>query len=670
VYEEVYWIILVQARARGNFVRQYVKARCECATFVQSIYRGYHARCFKSKSLQAVCKAQAQWRAYKIRTSFQFIVVDIIIAQSVARRWVAQRNFAAMKEDAYNGAATKIQAEWRGYSTWTDFQRVKAAVRVQALWRGALDRQSYQRYRAATQIQSLWRGFQAYTDYIFSLVDILNAQRTARRWLAIRETRKLREESAAGVIQKHYRRHTAQVNMLCDLVNIIMAQSFARRYLARCLAASIRQERLEIKLEREQAATRIQALTRGSFQRATFAKEKAVVKIQACWRGFWLCSHFIIMRYEASRLQAVLRGKIQQRMYNMQLGCIIMIQSTVRRHLTLTKTRNMKLDMTVKNSAALRLREVNACKHIQFWWRLVMDCRKEKKAALIIERFFIMVKAEVDREIKRAQEKRERRKQKKKEKKSEDQELEKAWLSILDDSGSLASLGSRSVGSKSVGSKSIGSKSVGSKADGTQSQLQTISSGASSAGKPSGTPTAKTPSPRSENKKAVRHRASSPTMRLVMRHDAEYDSPRPIERSHTTLKSKSLLDDETSFSDTSSKAERYRVMYGLKSAPNRQSKLDHFSDDDSRSGMSSFEVARHDSQLQPPMARMKSHMSTLSRYPRRPPSPATPRMEKSPRHAKILVMDPYPDYARSAKQGLLTAEEDEDIELGDEFGLI
>jgi hypothetical protein len=49
------------------------------------------------------------------------------------------------------------------------------------------------------------------------------------------------------------------------------------------------------------------------------------------------------------------------------------------------------------------MRGIWAANRIQFWWRVVLDCRKEKHAALVIERFFLMVKREVDMEIARVQ---------------------------------------------------------------------------------------------------------------------------------------------------------------------------------------------------------------------------------------------------------------------------
>ena len=65
-----------------------------------------------------------------------------------------------------------------------------------------------------------------------------------------------------------------------------------------------------------------------------------------------------------------------------------------------------------------------------------MECRKEKKAALVIERFFLMIKAEIELEILRCkkmkQAKRQRRHRKKRE--PDDKLLERAWPNTIDSS--------------------------------------------------------------------------------------------------------------------------------------------------------------------------------------------------------------------------------------------
>ena len=120
---------------------------------------------------------QAHWRRYLAQMSYQFDVIDIIIVQSVARRWrtfcllaavrlqcwartvIAQREFderwALHDEHVRREDATRIQARWRCHRARTALVEYLAAVRLQSQLR-------YLIYRSATKIQASWRGFMSY----------------------------------------------------------------------------------------------------------------------------------------------------------------------------------------------------------------------------------------------------------------------------------------------------------------------------------------------------------------------------------------------------------------------------------------------------------------------------------------------------------------------------
>lgn len=166
---------------------------------------------------------------------------------------------------------------------------------------------------------------------------------------------------------------------------------------------------------------------------AQIHRNKAAKAIQKTWRGFWAYSHFIIVQYECTRIQAVARGRLARRKFNLKLGCAILIQAHMRRCLARKRAIRKILFETVQFSKLRELRERNAALRIQFWWRIVLDWMKEKKAALVIERFFIAVKAEVDREVVKrrlrkvaSKERREARAMK-----GEEHLLERAWLKTL-----------------------------------------------------------------------------------------------------------------------------------------------------------------------------------------------------------------------------------------------
>jgi hypothetical protein len=168
-FDTVYRIILLQAKARGNIERDRAKRDKE------------------ELRNQAASLCQAWWRCLWARTRYQFLIVDIIIAQNAFRRWRAQ-----------------CESKSRLHS---------------------------KRSNSARKIQAAWRGFQGYTDYLFSLVDIVVLQRTARQWIAKRRVGAICREIAATCIQAHFRRHKAQMFLLCEFVDIILVQVSVKRLL-------------------------------------------------------------------------------------------------------------------------------------------------------------------------------------------------------------------------------------------------------------------------------------------------------------------------------------------------------------------------------------------------------------------------------------------------------
>ena len=190
------------------------------------------------------------------------------------------------------------------------------------------------------------------------------------------------------------------------------------------------------------------------------------------------------MQYETVRIQSLLRSKIARTQFNLQLGCCILIQAVVRMHLSRERARLLKYYQTILSGqstgrletqaakliqgswryslrmellryeaslaiqAAFRrymylqkqrqqvsdfaqieaFREGLSAKRIQFWWRVVMECRRERKAALVIERFFLMIKAEIEREIQRVEQRKSTRSKHRREqrkKRSEESLLER-----------------------------------------------------------------------------------------------------------------------------------------------------------------------------------------------------------------------------------------------------
>jgi IQ calmodulin-binding motif len=98
-------VIIVQSVWRRNLAREYSADMLACIMIIQSTYRGYRARrdfqlglVFFALRNEAATKIQARWRAYVCEMAFIRKLVDIIIAQSVVRMWIAKRQIDLMRK--------------------------------------------------------------------------------------------------------------------------------------------------------------------------------------------------------------------------------------------------------------------------------------------------------------------------------------------------------------------------------------------------------------------------------------------------------------------------------------------------------------------------------------------------------------------------------------------
>jgi len=179
----LYSIVLIEARCRGYIVR---KNLSEGFTNLQ----------------EKATLIQKMWRAYTQQYQFQVVIVDIIIAQSVIRCYLAKRLFRrrqTKQRRAYmrqiNTAAQIIQANWRCFNTQYHYDiTVIDIIIAQSVIRRFLvlsrvRKKLWIRKRvrwAAITIQTRWRSYSCFIMVIKSLVDILIVQTVARRWLAVR----------------------------------------------------------------------------------------------------------------------------------------------------------------------------------------------------------------------------------------------------------------------------------------------------------------------------------------------------------------------------------------------------------------------------------------------------------------------------------------------------
>ena len=386
-------IIIVQSIVRRNFAIDKAIDKITSILAIQSLWRGFTTRRELSVLATAASKIQTIWRRFSAQLRYQFDLVDIIIVQSVVRRWRATRQVKYMKMKHLGGCAVIIQAKWRCY------------------------------YRSMT--------------YLHTIADILIVQSVIRRWIAFKKYPRLlldRQTQSAITIQRYWRGHVAHFNFLLSLVHIIIIQSVARRYMARKrYKAELVGLHTKMAEKREICATKIQKTWRGFVDYSNYVvvqfEHHSATTIQKYWRGFWDYSHFVILQFEVVRIQTAYRGYIARKTFELRKEKIVTLQCFVRQILARKKFQLAKMINLFTRSRLIAFQTSVCCKRIQRWYRAFLQARKEKTAALVIERFFLLVKVEVDKEIKKRKKKQQIQRRKKKE--ADDKFLERVWLNTV-----------------------------------------------------------------------------------------------------------------------------------------------------------------------------------------------------------------------------------------------
>ena len=812
----------IQTAWRSNSVRsayvQFVSSRK-----IQTIWRRISIR---SAYLQYVStrRIQTAWRSWILRSAY----VQYMSSRRIQTLW---RSYNLRSGYIQYVSSRKIQSAWRKYTMHSAYVQFRAVTKIQACWRQHLAHSAYLHYRSAAKLQAVWRAWRANAEFIMALADIIRVQRAVRDWLYKRQdtarnitraaaiiqknwrcfvafadftisvsniiivqsivrsylaTKELKRrkvawsmKKSATVIQKHCRRRQSELYVQLQLACILIIQSVSRRFLAIKAAARIRDEKsFEASVILAQAGVR-RYISRAVSSRMRHQKKAvAAMKIQSLWRGFWEFSHFVILQYEVVRVQAMIRGKLYRKNFNLKLGCCIMIQSVFRRFLVTKQFQNLNVSLSLTMVQANAMRESSASKRIQFWWRVVLRCRKEKSAALIIERFFLKIKMEIEDEIRHQKElywmdRKKRKKREKGDRRLDDDDSDlfsfSAESEIFDFSSQNSSSKTKSSGGESPTSqkqKVSQSRCVGDKRpSGGESALAKVQSPTAHARSyvvdylPKKSPRSKSPkspapkkSPRSKSPKSPAtqnlterhsfggHRASSPDMKMILRHDSEDrssksrpksihvsispDTASSLRRAKEVMKSSSRRMKELSveaFQDAEATTTAHQLNHAHSSSSHRTStrkqKERFFADDleppsirqsltdgsqiasvlASTSGVRSIKStnsygrqsprdstrsdrsAHSHSQTVRSEANSSSHAwdtsspplysqsSRSSRSPRKSdrksPGSGSRKSSQSPRHGKILVMNPYPDYPTTKK----TIDNDFAY-IGEEFG--
>ena len=376
VFEDLYSITIVQSVVRRFLAINVAVDRLSSIIAIQAWYRGIRAREAADERFYSAIAIQSTWRRYMCQMTYQFDIIDIIIVQSIVRR---RQAIQLRKKNA-------------------------AAVRIQALARAKVARNEYAQMK--------------------TLHDLLT------------------RHTSATIIQSCWRSYSAQVKMLMTIVNVIVIQSvWRRRAVEKIYKPHLHRIKLAKERKRYNSAIMIQSAWRGftDFSAYTIIRyeNQAATIIQSRWRGYVHSTNYCIMLIEIVRIQALVRGRQERSWLKFQNECASIIQATMRGYLTRKELHNESMISVLISAAATSLRTRNAARTLQRWWAEVLWRKeqelwrqKQKKAALIIERFFIYVKKEVEKEIKAMKKKKKQRKKMKKYMQSDDWLLENAWQGL------------------------------------------------------------------------------------------------------------------------------------------------------------------------------------------------------------------------------------------------
>jgi hypothetical protein len=395
--------IQIQSAYRGYRQRMELQAKKSSAVRIQCVARSLVAKkttefIIRSEQISGATYEQSSLESYAallIQTRFRAMQARVAVSAYFAARRVQSvvRGHQARTAVRLYVCARRIQAVWRAKRIYNAVRLYVCARRIQAVWRAKRIHTAYRFYRAAlliqtryrivrarrdvlvlrgenlatTLIQSAWRGFVCYTDYIFTISDIISAQKTARRFLALRKyawkiqegiLQKKKEHSSSAALQKVCRGFIARQRYWYTLGCTMQIQSWMR---GRLIVLQLRREAC--------ARLKLQCFARRCLGRQEYLQRK-----------------FILM---------LLRTADQER---------------------------------TKRVAAMVIQE--SC-------RGYLDDRKREEAARVIQRFFLMVKREVDQMVKaRKRRKTWRKKMKNRNNMVEDALLEDAWASAVSHSTS------------------------------------------------------------------------------------------------------------------------------------------------------------------------------------------------------------------------------------------
>jgi hypothetical protein len=449
---------------------------------IQAAWRGYCMR-LAYKEYRAASVLQASWRRYHARQAY----IEYVAARSIQAAW---RRYTARLAYTEYIAARLIQAVWRGHSTLRSYKMVQAATLVQAAWRGTSARWCIREFLSARKIQAVWRGQRMYRFYLeyrsaTKIQSLWRQKRDRATFLLMREEMMSDTIAAAIVAQKIWRGVSVRMKGLSFIL-------WHRRLFVEDPAATTIQKAwrgyvaIQSYWHTLGSAIQIQGAIRGWLIAMSYRRTKATILLQRCTRK-WIRQRKRRQYTESARIQSSTpRMRSQSPLSQLSgtspsllaaaprarspfhsvvprprsplvaLRTTSSVQSVVSRSTPVIRPkRDSVLNRSVEEQSVVKIQAIcrrylarsevaemlGAVILLQSTARGFLAKRnavmrkQEHIAAVRIQRFFLMIKREVDREIKAAKK---RRKAKRKSRKvtiedaQEDAMLETIWRSTVE----------------------------------------------------------------------------------------------------------------------------------------------------------------------------------------------------------------------------------------------
>lgn len=322
------------------------------ASTVQALFRGYLAR----RNMEALhfyaTRLQSAFRGHYSYVSYQLLIADVTIIQSLGRKWLAIRHQARFQQ-----CASIIQAGMRGLRarrTADKYRRRKqrlqlesnCAVIIQSRCRSLMAVKKFRRLAAARQIQKTWRCFAAHVDYLLKQIMVIRLQKSARGFLCRRKFVAMK----SGIIK---------IQAVCRGVH----------------------QRVQFAMA-DTAATSIQTAFRGFTQRIDYMKARnAGITIQRMVRGHLVRDELELSHFAASEIQRSWRGFVRFCDYVIALDAAVKMQSVIRMARTKQDFRRKKLYLYAEQRF-----EMKSAEKIQRAYRMYRHRRLLGSAACAIQR--------------------------------------------------------------------------------------------------------------------------------------------------------------------------------------------------------------------------------------------------------------------------------------------